>query len=147
MLAYLTPIRSIPLSSARIGIPPGFEPNASNSGARLEGAPLPALADEITNDRFRSWRGISGERYIFSVYDSQHCPAYCDAVVIAVVVDKGGARCPVAFVETGNFPEPVLSQLRRSCAPSAWALEFHVHLLAKTAEERGSILEDLRAAA
>lgn len=146
MLAHTTSGWSI-FINAESGLRSTIEAGVSEDRASLGGEALAALADEITEERFRSWRGISGRRYIFSVYDSHNCPAYCEAVLIAVAIDKCGAKRAVAFAETGTFPEPVLSQLTRSCVGGAVKLEFHMHLLANTAAERNSILEDLKRAA
>jgi hypothetical protein len=113
------------------------------AGLLHESEPLAALTGEILGDRFRGWRGVSGRRYIFSVFDPNRCPAYCDAVAIAVVIEPNGDRRAVALADTGAFPEPVIARMARSCAAVSQRFEFHLHLLATTASERRSILEDL----
>ena len=100
------------------------------------------LEDFPLSERFRSWRGASGERYIFSVYDSRGCPAYKDAILIAVEVDASGARKPLAFVDTGSFPEPLITKLTRAYGPRD-NIEFHVHLLANDTATRRKVLVDL----
>ena len=117
------------------------------AGFLREGEPFPELTDDILGDRFRSWRGASGRRYIFSVFDSSNCPAYCEAVLIAVVIEDGGHRRPIAMTDTGTFPEPVVARMTRTCCAVANRLEFHMHLLANSVAERRFILEDLQNAA
>ena len=107
---------------------------------------LRALEDEGFSDRFRSWRGASGRTYIFSVFDSTSCPAYCQAVIIAAYVDTSRRRIALGFADTGSFPEPKLAQLRRAHQTDERRLEFHVHLLASTAEERRAVMGDIEAA-
>ena len=123
------------------------EPTPIPIGCLREAEPLDALNGDLLTTKFRGWRGRSGRRYIFSVFDSVKCPAYRDAVLIAVAVETDGARRPIAFADTGAFPEPLLSQLARSCSTEGGKYEFHLHLLAKSAADRRSILEDLREAA
>ena len=113
---------------------------------QAHGEPLAALADQALSPRFRSWRGASGRRYIVSVYDPATCPAYCDAVLIAAAARPEGRRRPLALLDTGAFPEPILARARASPPPIAERLEFHLHLLAASPAERGAALDDLSAA-
>ena len=116
-------------------------------GARSEASSaLRALEDEGFSDRFRNWKGASGRAYIFSVFDAALCPAYCQAVVIAASVDRGRRRVALGFADTGSFPEPKLAQLRRAHQADGRRLEFHVHLLAGTADERRALIRDLESA-
>jgi len=108
---------------------------------------LRALDGEVLAERFRSWVGASGRRYIFSVFDPADCPAYCGAVLIAARVEANGARRAIHFADTGDFPEPTLANVMRACSAVTEPFEFHLHLLANAASERRSILEDLRNAA
>jgi hypothetical protein len=115
-------------------------------GSFREGEPLAALAGEGLGVRFRGWRGASGKRYIFSVYESADCPAYCDAVLMAVAVGWDGERRIIAMTDTSGFPEPNVSRLLRRGSEIAEPVEYHVHLLAKTAAERAAVIEDIEAA-
>jgi hypothetical protein len=115
--------------------------------AEADAEPLAALADETLAPRFCAWRGLSGRRYIASVYQARACPAYCDAALIAVATDPDGRRRIVALADTGPFPEPVVARLAQTLAPIAGRLEFHLHLLAETPAERRAALDDLAAAA
>jgi hypothetical protein len=109
--------------------------------------PLAALIDAGASPRFCAWRGASGRRYIFSAYPAAACPAYCDAVLIAVERDFAGRRRAVAFLDTGTFPEPALARAAKSLAALGDRLEFHLHLLAPTARERAATIADLASAA
>lgn len=80
-----------------------------------------------------SWRGLSGRRYIVSVYHPASVPDYGDAVLIAVGRDRHGGRRILA-VGTGS-PEPL--------AAIAGCTEIHVHLLARDAGEKARLLADL----
>lgn len=115
--------------------------------AEADGEPLAALDGDTLSPHFCSWRGASGRRYIVSVYEPQACPAYCDAVLIAVAVGYDGRRRPLAFADTGVFPEPLLARTAKTLANGPDRLEFHLHLLAASAAERRAALDDLAAAA
>jgi hypothetical protein len=114
-------------------------------GSFSEGEPLAALAGEELGPRFRGWRGASGQRYTFSVYAGTECPAYCDAVMMAVAVGRNGGRRIVAMTDTSGFPEPNVARLLRRGSEVADPVEYHVHLLAKSAAERDAVIEDISA--
>ena len=120
------------------------EPIAASPIAR--NAPLAALAGESLAKRFRHWRGASGRRYVFSVYDRRCCPAYDDAVLIVAEVDADGERRASFIADTGVLPELVLAQADERAASAERAVEFHVHLLAATRAERAALIADLYAA-
>lgn len=95
-------------------------------------APLKA-ADAVSFGGLTSWRGLSGRRYVVSVYHPASVPDYGDAVLIAVGRDRQGGRRILA-VGTGS-PEPL--------AALAGCVEIHVHLLARDAGEKVRLLADL----
>jgi hypothetical protein len=117
------------------------DPDVS-SGRRLS-----ALSQTPLASRFFSWRGQSGKSYVFSIYAPSACPAFCDAVLIVAARDERGVRRVVTAFETGVFPEPVLTRAQRSFAVRGDDLEFHVHLLARSAAERRQAIADLLAVA
>jgi len=123
--------------------PAWFESPVCSFGRDCETMGLAALADTPLASRFCAWPGISGRRYVFSVYPSSECPAFCDAVLLAVVRDEMGRRRVVSIVETGRFPEPVLLRAGRDFRAHAAKLEFHMHLLAASAADRAAALADL----
>ncbi len=107
---------------------------------------LSALTHSPLASRFFCWQGLSGKGYIFSVYAASDCPAFCDAILLAVARDKRGVRRILTVMDTGAFPEPVLVCAEREFGASADTLEFHVHMLARSVAERRSVLGDLKAA-
>jgi hypothetical protein len=109
-------------------------------------APLPALAGNALDARFRSWRGASGRGYVFSVYDRQSCPAYEQAVVIVASVEPNGARRVIFTGDTGFFPDIVLAGASKT-GPADREIEFHMHLLATSAAQRTAVIADLAQAA
>jgi hypothetical protein len=110
---------------------------------KTQGASLAALAGTPIASRFCSWIGQSGLRYVFSVYPAPECPAFPDAVLMAVVRDMTGRRCVVSVRDTGAFPEPVLARVRRELSAFGSGLELHLHLLAASSAERAATIADL----
>jgi hypothetical protein len=106
-----------------------------------DSAPLSALAGSPLGGRFRSWRGRSGRRYTFSVYDPLSCPAYEQAVLIVAATGGDGERRIVLIGETGCFPDVALAKAARLQA-SYREIEFHVHLLARSRAERAVVIAD-----
>ncbi len=107
------------------------------------GSALAALAGTPFSSRFFSWAGLSGRRYVFSVYRASACPAYCDAVMVAAVREDSGRRRVVSVRDTGEFPEPVVARAEHELRAFGPGLEFHLHLLASSPEEREATLADL----
>ena len=92
--------------------PPWIAPS-SDGGPRAGGGALAALADLPFSSRFCSWTGLSGRRYVFSVYPASACPAFCDAVLLVAVRDSPRRRRIVSLRDTGVFPEPVVARAQR----------------------------------
>jgi len=112
-------------------------------GGEREGVRLAALTDTPLASRFCSWAGLSGRRYIFSVYPWSECPAFCRAVLLAAARDDAGRRHALLVFDTGAFPEPALLRAKRDLSAYGPRLEFHLHLLASSGAERESVLADL----
>lgn len=110
---------------------------------KTRGASLAALAGMPLSSRFCSWTGLSGRRYIFSVYPASTCPAFRDAVLLAAVRDMTGQRRVVSVRHTGAFPEPVIAEAQRELRAFGPGLEFHLHLLAASPAERAGTVADL----
>ena len=110
---------------------------------KTRGASLKALAGMPIASRFCSWVGQSGRRYVFSVYPASECPAFPDAVLMAVVRDMTGRRRVVSARDTGGFPEPVIASVRRELGAFGPGLELHLHLLAASSAERAATVADL----
>jgi hypothetical protein len=107
------------------------------------GSSLAALDGMPISSRFCSWVGLSGRRYVFSVYPASECPAFRDAVLLAVIRDMTGQRRVVSVRETGAFPEPVVAKVQRELRAFGPGLEFHLHLLATSPLERAATVADL----
>jgi hypothetical protein len=107
------------------------------------GSSLSALDGMPISSRFCSWVGLSGRRYVFSVYSPFECPAFRDAVLLAAVRDMTGQRRIVSVRETGAFPEPVVDEIQRELRAFGPGLELHLHLLATSPAERAAIVADL----
>jgi hypothetical protein len=106
---------------------------------------LASLADGSLAAHFRYWRGASGRRYVFSVYDKVSCPAYDHAVLIAVTKEASGRRRIAFIADTGSLPELVLAEAIRVAGEGA--VELHTHLLAASTVERAEVVADLTDAA
>lgn len=107
--------------------------------------PLASLAGTGLSDRFCYWRGRSGRRYVFSVYDradqAAHEADYTDAVVIEAQRSADGSRRAVRVGYTGSLPG--LSETAWRDNSQRAATETHVHLLAASNSERRALLFDL----
>jgi hypothetical protein len=117
--------------------------SAADRAGQTRGSPLAGLAGTRLSSRFFSWAGLSGRRYVFSVYPAATCPAYCDAVLLAAVRDDAGRRRVVFVRETGAFPEPVVARAVRELRAFCSGLELHLHLLPSSPEEREATVADL----
>jgi hypothetical protein len=126
--------------------PPSARIVPLNETANSIGSTLGALADTPLASRFCSWRGLSGRRYVFSVYSASECPAFRDAVLLAAVSDHNGRRRMVSVRATGSFPEPIVKRTELELRAYGGNLEFHVHLLASSPAKREVALADLAAA-
>lgn len=121
--------------------PAGRSELAPRDRRRDGGAPLSALAGEALESRFRAWRGSSGRRYVFSVYDAASCPAYQDALMIVADTTADGDWRLLSIGDTGCFPDLALAKARGRKADGR--LELHLHLLARSRAERIAAISDL----
>jgi hypothetical protein len=115
----------------------------SDQADRAGPSGLAALAGTQLAQRFCSWTGLSGRRYVFSVYPASDCPAFCDAVMVAAVRDDAGRLRVLSVRDTGTFPEPVVARAERELRAFGTSLEFHLHLLASSPAERAAAVTDL----
>jgi hypothetical protein len=115
----------------------------SDCQGNRSGSSLAALEGMPISSRFCSWVGLSGQRYVFSVYPASECPAFRDAVLLAVIRDMTGQRRVVSVREAGAFPEPVVEKAQRELRAFGPGLEFHLHLLATAPAEPCATVADL----
>jgi hypothetical protein len=121
----------------------GWTPPVSDRQDKRRGSSLAALDGMPISSRFCSWVGLSGQRYVFSVYPASECPAFRDAVLMAVVRDMTGQRRIVSVRETGPLPEPVVEKAQRELRAFGPGLEFHLHLLTASTVEGEATIADL----
>lgn len=122
---------------------PPWIPLSGHEGDRPDGAALAALAGMPFSSRFCSWTGLSGRRYVFSVYPASSCPSFCHAVLVAAVRRGPGRPRIVSARDTGTFPEPVVARAQREFRAYGSGLEFHLHLLPSSSAERSATIADL----
>lgn len=116
--------------------PRGFGDNRQAGYAALQ-----ARGDD--GERFCAWRGLSGRRYVTSIYRFSDCPDYEHVVALAVRRDSDGRRTVLAGVDLGAFPIVALNGAAMAAAREQGANEVHLHLLADTADARSAAIEDL----
>ncbi len=106
------------------------------------GLPLKALTECSLQDRFYTWVGLSGKRYVCTVFTIGDETAICDfsdAVVIGVV-NSGGHKRPICVLLPSDFG----ISGRRHAAEAALALganEWHIHFT----PDYGKLASDLAA--
>jgi hypothetical protein len=122
--------------------PPSWIAPLSDRGDSRGGSALAALAGMPLASRFCSWTGLSGHRYVFSVYPASSCPAFCHAVLLAVVRESSRRRV-ICVRDTGAFPEPVVARAQRELRAFGLGLEFHLHLLPSSRADRAATVADL----
>jgi hypothetical protein len=118
----------------------------SERQSKTRGAPLAALAGMPISSRFCSWLGLSGRRYVFSVYPAPDCPALRDAVLLAVIRDMTGQRRVISVRETGSLPETAIARAQHELQAFGSGLEFHLYLLGASSSERAAAVADLEIA-
>lgn len=103
----------------------------------FDAGPPQALAAVGLAGRFHAWRGISGRRYLATVYPASASPAYEGAVVVLARREADGTR---VAVWAGRAPgsERALARL----AQMKRASEVHVHLTAENDEQRAGVAAD-----
>lgn len=113
--------------------------------------PLVGLVGSDLSRRFLHWRGVSGRRYLFSIFplhrpaSIDEAPRFDDAVVLGVVRDGAGERRILVADETGALPDLFYGSALFREAVAAGANEIHVHLLTDDAVGRAALLRDLDA--
>jgi len=141
--SYEIAARTIEQSHGLSEAPPPWSAALTERADDNRGSALAALAGTPFSSRFFSWAGLSGRRYVFSVYPASACPAYCDAVMLVAMRDGSGRRRVVSVHDTGAFPEPVVARAVRELRAFGSCLEFHLRLLASSPEEREATVADL----
>lgn len=111
---------------------------------RLENRPLASLIRTSLEKLFHSWFGVSGQRYICSVYAVGGPPAFDRSRAVVAAVRREATKAEILFVfDPGPDEDSVDFRQWTARACASGANEWHVHLLAETAEERAFILGEL----
>ena len=130
-------------------------PRSEAAGSRLPdrrsalNQPLVGLVGSDLSRRFLHWRGVSGRRYLFSIFplhratSIDEAPRFHDAVVLAVARDAAGERRILVADETGALPDLFYASAQLRDAVAAGANEIHVHLLTENNLGRAALLRDL----
>ncbi len=96
--------------------------------------------------RSTSWRGLSGRRYLHTVYDFVMCPALVDAVVVLVKRGADGVAMPCQIGATESECASLNLAVIRQRGAALGISEVHVHFGATSDEARALAVCDLRAA-
>src|SRR5579863_945896 len=127
----------------------GASPRPHVDGTVPTNTSLASLAGGELSERFHSWRGRSGRRYICSVFpvdprDGEGgLPDFAEAIVIAVKTDAAGHRRVVGFCQSEHGAGPVARHAFVAAAVGAGAQQWHVHLLTADPEKRRAAIEDI----
>lgn len=131
-----------PVRADRTPIIPGEAPR---------NAPLGSLAGGSLASRFHAWWGVSGQRYICTVFAADPAepdfglPEFAEMIVLAVAYDSAGERRLLAL---RHMDADTDLAARRRFIESHWeagATEWHVHLLSEGGRQRHAAAEDLQA--
>lgn len=128
----------------------GATPMATNGSSRNpayrvapQGLPLASLTDCALQDRFYSWLGLSGTKYVctvFAILDASAIGEFSDAAVIGVA-RHDGVRRPVCVLQPSDFTR-FASHPFVQAAIKLGVNEWHVHFSA----DHRKLAEDLAAA-
>lgn len=102
------------------------------------GQELASLNSCDLRDRFYSWRGASGQRYVCSIFrlnEESVVADFSQAVVIGVA-REGAARRPICVLCSSDF-ETDTGRIIRADARALGANEWHVHFGARDDMLRG----------
>jgi hypothetical protein len=110
----------------------------------IAGHPISAdlPSDPTFKDRFWYWTGAAGRKYIHSVYGVGDVPPLPGAIFVAVR-REGPLRIVMAIGRFTPFWDGTLGGRAFAALIAKGVDEIHVHLLAKSAEVAGAVLEDL----
>jgi len=92
---------------------------------------------------FHYWDGVSGERYLHSVYSLQSCPELPKANYIIVRRLENGECEPLTIGQTNEDACSLnLAHIRRTAARLGGD-EIHIHVMTNSADERNRAEQDL----
>jgi hypothetical protein len=94
----------------------------------------------VDNERFWYWRGVSGKKYIHSIYAADACPPLPGAIYVAVR-RVGHLRTAITVGRFSPFWDGAFTEFTDMDAD-----EIHVHLLARDNAAADAVLGDIKAA-
>lgn len=97
------------------------------------GLGLASLADSNLERRFYSWLGLSGTRYVCTVFligEDEALSSFTEAAIIGVA-HRDGNRRPVCVISSSDFAKKCKARVR--AATALGVNEWHVHF---SADER-----------
>lgn len=107
-----------------------FSPRRPGGGASPRGQELDSLAEaNVLRGRFFSWRGVSGQRYVCSVFqrgEEGFISNVESGVIVGVARDGATLRPVCVFGARANGPRPSPRHLARELGVAEW----HVHFCA-----------------
>ncbi len=94
---------------------------------------------------FQFWSGVSGRRYVHTIFDLIGCPRVPACTYVLVRCDAQGRRSPLRIGTVSAEAWSLnLAEIRHRAAQLG-ANEVHGHLIASDAETRNKVTSDLQA--
>jgi hypothetical protein len=126
-------------------------PRLADPDEAIPNAPLGSLAGGSLASRFHAWWGISGRRYICTVFQADpgapDCglPEFAEMIVLAVGYDSKRERKLLALSHMDDETGPSVRRRFVETNREAGATEWHVHLLTDGNHQRHAATRDLEA--
>ena len=114
---------------------------------QIHGSPVTVSHPQDTEmaDRFWYWQGLSGRKYIHSVYGMDSCPPLPSAVYVGVK-RAGHLRIALAVGRFLPFWDKAFTEADTAKLEELGVDEIHVHLLARDHQSVETVLRDLGSA-
>ena len=94
---------------------------------------------------FQFWSGVSGRRYVHTIFDLIACPRVPACSYLLVRRDAEGKRTPLRIGTVSAEAWSLnLAEIRHRAARLG-ANEVHLHLIASDSQDRSKVAEDLQA--
>lgn len=108
-----------------------------------DNAPAVVCAEPNMGQSFHYWRGMSGTRYLHSVYTLFDCPELPRANYILVRRNENGERTVLSVGQTTDHAASLNLAYLRHVGARLGANEIHIHLLADGPDARDAVEVDL----
>ena len=116
----------------------------TQDNASVAGNEPASLDFGVIGHEFHYWEGLSGTRYLHSVYPLQLCPELPKANFIIVRKGVNGACVPLAIGQTHDDAMSLNLAHIRHTAAQLGGNEIHIHVMTNSAKERENVELDLR---